>query len=528
MLKKIYEKSLHYKGLFILLNLLIIIIYACEMIIPYMFSDFIDSVTLTNSLSSIRTPILVISIMLVVLLISSFIKNVFSEYLISKVNNDFLNELDEKLERIPLEETKQHNPAYLNQRLFNDIITSVTFVHENFSVAIIMLISTMVLLVLIALTQKLMLIVVGIAIVINIVGILFFNKLMYKRGYEYREIHSLYHSSNNDRLSNIKETKIHSWYEISGNDVNKNFGDLLTKGVGLYKVIALLGNVGTLSKNITLILTILFGGYLYTSGEISIGQLILVTTYTNMCLSNTEFFLKLGQQYQHAKVSYDRLKEFQDIPDEHNGDVMIDHINTIELKDLSFGYEASKPLYTALNLKLSKGNIYCLKGKNGEGKSTLLNLILGLNVDYDGAIFYDDVDIKDIDMRYTRKTLISTVLQESKMHRASIQENILRGLKDISEIDMDHLVKIFDLNHLVLIDEGQTLSGGEKQKVSVIRGLLKSSDVLILDEPVSAMDNEGVQKLKSILQSLKSTKIVLFISHNEELYDIVDHFIELT
>lgn len=524
MLKKIYEKSLNHKGLFILLNLLIVIIYACEMIIPYMFSGFIDSVTMTNSLSSIKMPIIVISIMLVVLLISSFIKNVFSEYLISKVNNDFLNEIDEKLERIPLKETKKHNPAYLNQRLFNDIITSVTFVHENFSVAIIMSISTIVLLVLIALTQKFMLIIVGIAILINVVGILFFNRLMYKRGYEYREIHSLYHSSNNDRLSNIKETKIHSWYEIAGNDVNKNFTDLLKKGVGLYKVIAMLSNVGTLSKNITLILTIVFGGYLYTSGELSIGQLILVTTYTNMCLSNTEFFLKLGQQFQHAKVCFDRLIEFQDIPDEHNGDKIINHIDTVELSNLSFGYVESKPLYSSFDLKLSKGNIYCLKGKNGLGKSTLIDLILGLNYDYEGSIMFNNLDIRIIDMRHTRKTLISTILQASNMHRVSVRENILRGLHNKH---LDELSCKFDLNELLESEDAQSLSGGEKQKVSVVRGLMKNSDFLILDEPVSAMDSDGINCLKELLLSYRSDKIILFISHNEELFDIVDHFIEI-
>lgn len=527
MLKKIYGKSLTHKGLFLLVNLLLVIIYACEMIIPYMFSKFIDGVALSKSFTAARIPIIVISSVLIVLLIASYIKNICSEYLISKVNNDFLNDLDEKLELIPLKETKNENPAYLNQRLFNDIITAVTFAHENFSVAVITSISTLVLFVLIALTQKIMLVIVAVAVLINTIGILIYHKLMYKRGYEYREIHSLYYSSNNDRLSNIKETKIHSWYSISGEVVNSNFSKLLKKGIQLYKVMASITNVGTLSKNISLILTIALGGYLFTINKISIGQLILVTTYTNMCLTNTELFLKLGQEYQHAKVSYDRLKEFQDIPDEHNGDMMIDHINTIELNDLSFGYDESKPLYTSFNLKLERGKIYCLKGKNGEGKSTLLDLILGLNYDYDGAIFYNDTDIKSIDMRHARKRLVSTILQEPKMQRVSVRENLVRGLKDINEIHFDELVHIFDLNELLKGEDAQSLSGGEKQKVSVIRGLLKDSDLLILDEPVSAMDTDGINCLKEILLSLKPDKIILFISHNEELYEIVDDFIAI-
>gem|GEM_PF-814422 len=527
MLKNIYKKSLNYKGLLILVNLLLIVIYACEMIIPYMFTNFIDTITVTKSFSSISMPIVFISITLVILLISSFIKNVSSEYLISKINNDFLNELDDKLEHIPLKESKKHSPAYLNQRLFNDIITSVTFVHESFSVALIMLVSTIVLLVLIAFTQKFMLIVVASAVLINTVGILIYHKLMYKRGYEYREIHSQYYSSNNDRLDNIKETKIHSWYEISGLNVNKSFNELLKKGLQVYKVMASINNVGTLSKNTSLILTILLGGYLFTLGEISIGQLILVSTYTNMCLSNTESFLKLGQEYQHSKVCYDRLVEFLDVPDERNGDLVLENINTIEINDLSFAYDDSKELFSSFNLKLIKGNIYCLKGKNGDGKSTLIDLLLGLNYDYEGSISYNDIDIKNIDMRDVRKTQISMILQEPKLQRISVKENLLRGLNDVNDSDIQDFCNLFKMNDLLDLDDAQSLSGGEKQKISVIRGLLKSSDLLVLDEPVSAMDVDGVRRLKTKLKSIKENKIIIFISHNEELFDIVNKFIEI-
>ncbi len=527
MLKNIYKKTLNYKGLLILVNLLLVVIYAGEMIIPYMFTNFIDTITVTKSFSSISTPIMAISITLVILLITSFIKNVSSEYLISKVNNDFLNELDDKLEHIPLKESKKHSPAYLNQRLFNDIITSVTFVHESFSVALIMLVSTIVLLVLIASTQKFMLIVVAAAVLINTIGIIIYHKLMYKRGYEYREIHSQYYSSNNDRLENIKETKIHSWYEISGLNVDKSFNKLLKKGLQVYKVMASISNVGTLSKNISLILTILLGGYLFTLGKISIGQLILVSTYTNMCLSNTESFLKLGQEYQHAKVCYDRLEEFLKVADEHNGDIVLKKINTIEINDLSFSYDESKLLLSSFNLKLVKGNIYCLKGKNGDGKSTLVDLLLGINYDYEGSIFYDNIDIKSIDMRGVRKTQISMILQEPKLQRLPVKENLMRGLNDVNEVDIQDLCNLFNMNGLLDLEDAQSLSGGEKQKVSVIRGLLKNSDLLVLDEPVSAIDVDGVKCLKTKLKSIKENKIIILISHNEDLLDIVDHFIEI-
>ncbi|WP_240837726.1 ABC transporter ATP-binding protein [Acidaminobacter sp. JC074] len=522
MIMSIVRKSLKYKGLFILVNVLLIIVYACEMLIPYMFSQFVDNITLTGTFSVVLEPVLIITLALVVLLIASFIKHVYSEYLISKVNNDFLDELDKKLESLPLKVTQKENPSYLNRRLFNDIITAVTFVHENFSVAIIMSLSSLVLLGLIASIQKLMLPVVFLAVFINTLGILVFHKLIYKRGYEYREIHNLYYSSNNDRLSNIKETKIHAWYDISGHQVNQNFNNLLNKGIQVYKVMASISNIGTLSKNISLILSILLGGYLFTLDKMSIGQLILVSTYTNMCLINTESFLKLGQEYQHAKVSYNRLHEFLDMPDEANGDLVLEDIHNLEIKDLSFSYDESKRLISSLDLVLTRGKIYCLKGKNGHGKTTLVDLILGLNHDYCGAIRYNGHELKDLDMRHARKHLISVVLQEPQMQRISVKDNLYRGLQTSSDDKA-----VFDIEEILDLEDAQTLSGGEKQKIAVLRALLKGSEVLILDEPVSAMDAEGIRQLKNELQAMKSKKIILLISHNEEVFDIVDEFIEI-
>lgn len=84
------------------------------------------------------------------------------------------------------------------------------------------------------------------------------------------------------------------------------------------------------------------------------------------------------------------------------------------------------------------------------------------------------------------------------------------------------------MSTIIKSEDALSLSGGEKQKVSVIRGLLKRSDVLILDEPVSAMDTSGIEILKNELLARRDDKIIIFISHNEELFDIVDEFIELS
>lgn len=517
-----------YSRYFIPLNILLVMTYLCEMVIPYVFSNFIDAITTTSSRDLITVSIIIIMVATASLLISSYFKDIFSSITLSKVCHDFLNEIDQKLENMPLSETKKHNPSYLNERIFNDIITTVTFSVDNLVTAIIKIISTVVLLALIGSIHVYMLIIVMLTLIMNSLGIFVMNKLLYKKGYAYRDAHTVYYAANTDRLSNIKETAIHSWYNISGDQLNRAFTDMLKHKLGFTKVMASLNNIGQFTKNLTLILTMILGGKLFIENQISIGQLVLITTYTNMCLINSEFFLKLGQSYQHAKICFSRLEEFLDVKDEHNGDKSIETVHSIKVQDLSFSYPGKPKLYSDMSLEFHKGSIYCLKGKNGEGKSTLLDLLLGLNYDYEGQIYYNDVNVLDLDMKSLREKKISVVLQEPQLQRLTIKENMLRGIKHFDSSLLTRFNKIFETDQLLHTEEPLTLSGGEKQKISVIRGLLKHSDILILDEPVSAMDTLGIKMLKNELETLKKDKIILFISHNEELFDIVDAFIDLS
>lgn len=527
MITQIINRCMKFKRMFLLINFLLLVIYACELFIPYIFSGFIDTITQNNSMEFASNSILVIIILTVVLMMGSYFQHIFSEVLITKTSYEFLTDIDQKLEHISLRKTEKHNPAYLNNRIFNDILTSIGFVIHNFIVSVIMLISTIVLFILIIQINVLLVFIPIGALIINISGILILNKKFYKKGYKYREHNSQYVSDNNDLISNIKETKIHSWYDISGEQVKISFRNLLKTGISLNKVLAILDNIGKFSKNLTLILTMLVGGTLLVNQKISIGEFILITYYTNMCLTYSEYFLKLGQEYQHAKISFDRLNEFLDIENENNGTISLNNINTIEINDLEFSYPEATPLFTNFRYTFKKGNIYCLKGKNGEGKSTLIDLLLGLDYNFTGSIEFNNVEISNLDMVNIRRKQISVIMQEPRLQRLSVKDNMIRGIEEYSSKTLDELCNTFNLSKIINLPESRSLSGGEKQKVSIVRGLLKNASLLILDEPVSALDVASIKILKEELIKKKDKTIIILISHNEEIFDLIDEFIEL-
>jgi ATP-binding cassette, subfamily B, bacterial len=527
MLKAIYKRVMESKKIFFLISTLLILIYLCQLFIPYIFSGFIDSVTETTSVNLTIEPVIYILVLTVLLIISSYIHHIVTEVFISKTAFKFIIDVDYKLEHIPLRKTEKYNPAYLNNRIFNDILTTLNFYINNFIVAIIMFVSTIVVFILIIKINLLLILIPVTAMTINIIGIKLLNKEFYKRGYLYREQNSQYISDNNDLITQIKETKIHSWYDISTDRVKFSFKKLLKTGISLNKVLAALNNIGTFSKNITLILTMLLGGTLILNQTITIGEFVLITFYTNMCLSYSEYFLKLGQEYQHAKISFDRLEEIFDIEDEKNGEVNLEKINKIRIEGLEFAYPDSDILISDLNYEFQKGKIYCLKGKNGEGKSTFIDLLLGLDFKFEGSIEYNNSNIRKLDMIDIRKSQISVIVQEPRLQRLPVKDNITRGIEEYSEESLNELVNIFGLKEIIELEESLSLSGGEKQKVSIIRGFLKNASLIILDEPVSALDTFSVSVLKKELIKRRSNAIIILISHNEEIFDIVDEFIDL-
>jgi ABC-type multidrug transport system fused ATPase/permease subunit len=130
MLKAIYSRVMDSKRIFFLIGFLLIIIYLCQLLIPYIFSDFIDAITKAPSVNVSLEPVVFILLLTFFLMVSSYIHHLISEVFISKTAFKFIMDVDNKLEHIPLRKTEKYNPAYLNNRIFNDILTTLNFFYK--------------------------------------------------------------------------------------------------------------------------------------------------------------------------------------------------------------------------------------------------------------------------------------------------------------------------------------------------------------------------------------------------------------
>jgi ATP-binding cassette subfamily B protein len=202
--------------------------------------------------------------------------------------------------------------------------------------------------------------------------------------------------------------------------------------------------------------------------------------------------------------------------------VELEKINgEIEFRNLSFGYNET-PLLKAIDLRIGKGMRVGIVGPVGSGKTTLVRLIARLYPIGDGQLFIDGVDINRIPLQKLRDS-IGYVPQESFLFSRSVAENIAYGRDGATfrEIEaaarlahLDGDVSEFPNDYETLVGErGVTLSGGQKQRTSIARALLKDPAILILDDPLSAVDAGTEEEILDGLSRYYGDRTVLIVSH---------------
>ncbi|MFW9784658.1 MAG: ABC transporter ATP-binding protein, partial [Candidatus Heimdallarchaeota archaeon] len=198
----------------------------------------------------------------------------------------------------------------------------------------------------------------------------------------------------------------------------------------------------------------------------------------------------------------------------------------IEFKDISFSYEDENhkitKVFENLNFVISPKQKVALVGPTGCGKTTLAKIILSLYEPQNGAIYIDDIDIKNYTFETLRKR-IGYIEQDIYLFPRSIRENIAFGKPNASNQEIkeaarlaqvDDFVKNFPNGYDTIVGErGTRLSGGERQRIAIARALLTDPDIIILDDSVSAVDSETEEKIGKAIDNVLKKRTTLIITH---------------
>ncbi len=283
------------------------------------------------------------------------------------------------------------------------------------------------------------------------------------------------------------------------------------------------------------------GGTMIIGGSnIELGLLLTFSGYVGQLKGPLEFMSRIIRWYTNCMNSAQRMFEIIDaVPEvkESSNPLRPEALRgEIELKNVTFGYEAHKPILKDISFHVEAGEVFGIVGRSGAGKSTLVNLISRLYDTQEGEVLVDGVNVKQYGFRELRKN-VAMVSQETYIFMGTVAENIAYARPDATREEIiraavqanahDFICKMPEGYDTLLGSSSRSLSGGEKQRISIARAILADPQILILDEATSAVDTETELAIQKSLERLEKGRTVLSIAHRLSTLRNATHLIVL-
>lgn len=500
-----------------------------NLFIPQMTGTITDGLTAhTMVWSGVKTCLLIIFLLGLTLAVGRFLWRFFLFGAARSIERELRNDMFSHLEEMDVEYYNEHKTGDLMTRFTSDLnsirmaIGPAVIEIFDATVMTVMVICQMMRYVSIRLTLAAI-----IPMIFICIGEIYYGKLMHPRYLKRQEAISNLTDFVQESFSGVRVIKAFvreraEFYAFSKE--NRNTMDKTLHVVKLQSIVMpLLDVVIGLSSLITLI----YGGYLALVGEITLGRFVAFNQYINMlvwpmlaCGDAINMFsqgaasIRRVQEILHAKPEVFDHEDVADV-DTLKGEITFSHLTFLH-------HGHTEPTLKDISLHVPAGTTLAIIGRTGNGKSTLVNLLLRLYNTRPGMILFDGRDINSIPIKTLREN-IAYVPQDNFLFSDTLKSNIAFGVEgeDMESITRatraacihDNIVAFPDGYETIVGERGVTLSGGQKQRSSIARALMKDSPILILDDSLSAVDTDTEEHILRNLKENRREKTTILIAH---------------
>ncbi|MFM1581699.1 ABC transporter ATP-binding protein [Helcococcus bovis] len=493
---------------------------------------------LPNSIRGIVEPKLNLNVIwniakiLLLIYIVSAILSYIQAIIVSEVTNNFSRDLRKsvgnKINKLPLNFFDTHHVGDILSRITNDVDTISTSLNQSLGQmatsitlilgSVVMMFYTNLILALVAILSSLA----GFAMM----GIIlsksqkYFNDRQIELGKLNGHIEEVFSGLNIVKAYNAGEETLNKFNELNYKLYDSNLKSKFLSSL-MYPIMTFVGNLGFVSVSIV-------GAVLAKNGTITFGVIIAFITYVKLFTNPLTSIAQSVSSLQSSAASSERVFEFLDESemDDESSKTSILNPNEvkgkIEFRDVVFKYPSNeKPTIKSFSAVAYPGQKIAIVGPTGAGKSTMVNLLMKFYDITDGEILIDDVPIKNI-KRENIHQLFTMILQDTWLFKGTIRENIVYNMPNVTQEELDSLTEFIGLKHFINtlpekyeteIRDNDSVSAGQRQLLTIARGMMKNSPFLILDEATSNVDTRTEELIQIAMDKLMTGKTSFIIAH---------------
>lgn len=534
-LMKAYSRNIMTAEVFLTLS------SACFLLVP-LFSRFLIDNYL-QPMTGTLTQILVLSGAMFLARALGEVIFIFSSRVYNKSSIEFANYLRnityEKLQQLSLYSLSKRTPGDLIRRVTEDTNNIKNFMSDGGRWAIEQIVMFVIVLVILLFTNFKLTLLVFLPVPIVMIGMTRFWKLINTRFERQWRKNSKCQSILHDIIKGIRTVKSFGKEDVEIQKFSAATRELAQVSSDNEALWARLFPVMTFFCSIGEFLVYYFGGRDILAGGLSFGILVQYTMYIGYIYEPLRWIVSFPRWLADAMTSmikvFEILDEEPDIAEAENPK-NIPVSGSVSFEGVSFGYKSYEPVLKDVTVDIRPGEMVGIVGRSGAGKSTMINLLMRLYDPSQGRICINGTDIRDISPAYLHEN-IGVVFQDTFLFAGTIYDNIAYAKPEATAEEVlaaakaanahDFIMQTADGYNTLIGESGQSISGGERQRLSIARAIIKNPDILILDEATSSLDVETESIIQESLNRLIKGRTTIAIAHRLSTLRNADRIIVL-
>lgn len=524
---KLILKYLKNYKLLIILNVISVFGFALvELGIPTIMAEVIDNGIANNDITYIKQKGILIAIISIIGVLGTILLGYCSSKISTGLTRDIRNDIFRKVQEYSHSEydkfgvssmiTRTTNDAYQLMQFTNTLLRTALLTPVMFGVSLFMILKTSVSLS----------IVLAITVPFIILGVVVIAKLSHPISETQQKRLDKLNRISRENLTGIRVIR------AFGNDdhererfmeTNEDYANISKK---LFKLMAASQPTFFFLLNMAVLAIFWLASKMINTETLQVGQLIAFLDYLFHSMFSLMLFSMIFIMYPKAQVSADRIEELLDaeplIKNPENGVKDTKIKGEVEFDNVTFTYpDGEEPVLKDISFKASKGQTVAFIGSTGSGKSTLINLIPRFYDVTEGCIKIDGIDVRNYDLKALRKK-IGFIPQKTRLFTGSINSNIKFGKKSATSGEIEHSAKVSQAYDFIskkpkkfeeMISEGgSNVSGGQKQRLSIARAIVRKPEIYIFDDSFSALDFKTDATLRAKLKEETKESVVLIVA----------------